>query len=168
MNIRTVRQAVLGFAILATGTLAAHSATQTARAGSTPTITAIADTRNYGVLEVAGNGFGSRDPVQIQVLESRTGTWHTVASTSAGRSGAFIAVFSFAVSCSAQAASQVGIQVVDMATHEATATVLQTLGTPRSLADAQLAGAKTAQQIAGAQAAVTAANAAMLANAAAC
>lgn len=72
------------------------------------------------------------------------------------------------VSCSAQAANQVTVVAVDMATHETNAGVVQGLSTPMALANAQLAAAKTTQQVTSAQAAVVAARATMLANAAAC
>jgi hypothetical protein len=180
----TLKRIALGLAVLGMALSTVHTAAPAARATaeSTPTITAIADDWTYGMVVVSGHNFSAHDPVQIQMLEATTGAWNAVATTSAGSSGTFMKVFSFSVSCSAQAAAQVTVVAVDMTTHETSPSIVVALSTPMALANARLAAAEAAaggtlsaaaaQRIAAAiisaQAAVAAAKVTMQQMAAAC
>jgi hypothetical protein len=178
----TLKRVALGLAVLGMTLSTIHTAAPAARAaGATPSITAIADEETYGVVIVAGRNFSAHDPVQIQMLETTTGVWHTVTTTSSGSSGAFVKVFSFYASCSAQAAAQATVVAVDMTTHEMSPSVVVALSNPMALAKAQMAAAQSstggtstaaaqrvAAAIASAQAAIAAARVTMQQMAAAC
>src|SRR5579872_4781732 len=120
MNVRKLQHTALGLSLLGATVLVAHTSLPAAHAaGSTPSITASADGATYGVLAVAGVNFSGHDVLHIQVLDAPAGAWRTVATVTTGSSGGFTKIFSFAVSCTVRASSQVSVRAVDMTTNEA-------------------------------------------------
>jgi hypothetical protein len=103
-----------------------------------PSITAVADSVSFGVVQVSGRNFDSGDAITIRVINPSTGAVLQTVGTGSSGNG-FTSTFAIAAACGL---SQVELQAVDDDTNQTSDMITVTLGSPLTLAQNQLQAAE--------------------------
>lgn len=144
MTRNTALRTTLGFAVAGCTLLASAFAQGAHAQGSTPSITAIADSAAFGVVFVSGRNFDSPDAITLKVINPSTGALLQTAATSTS-AGGFSSTIAITGACGL---TQVELQAVDANTNEASDPIMVSLGSPLTLARNQLQGAENDLQAA--------------------
>jgi hypothetical protein len=144
MKLRKARLTLASMAILG-ASLMGLSGLPAAHAASAPSISATADSVQFGLINVTGSSFTPGGSVQIEVLDPPTGavlqTLPSFASAASGQStgGLLYRGVAFTGSCTVH---QVTVEAVDEATGTTSNAVAVSFGSPIALAQTQFAAAQ--------------------------